>query len=122
MNISETEFRKAYKPGYALLSDARPAVAALVEALEKKAGEVPPAEVDGRDYEARHITHLTGQIHPGQLAQKIGRMLRRTAFCSPMRALTWDGSGITWSWKRNRTSARQVRSDRWPDTSTAPSD
>ncbi|MFI0915394.1 thiamine pyrophosphate-binding protein [Streptomyces abikoensis] len=75
VNISETEFRKTYKPDYALLSDARPAVAALVGALEKKVGEVPPAEVDGRDYEARHITHLTGQIHPGQLAQTIGRML-----------------------------------------------
>ncbi|MCF3105922.1 hypothetical protein IPZ58_30720 [Streptomyces roseoverticillatus] len=58
-----------------MASDARPAVAALVEALEREVGEVPPAEVAGRDYEARHITHLTGQTHPGQLAQKIGRML-----------------------------------------------
>ncbi|MFJ8196480.1 thiamine pyrophosphate-binding protein [Streptomyces sp. NPDC096152] len=76
VNISETEFHKAYPPDHALLSDARPAVEALVDALEKKvSGDVPAADVKGRDYEARHITHLTGKIHPGQLAQSIGRML-----------------------------------------------
>lgn len=75
VNISDTEFRKAYKPDHALLSDARPAVAALVDALEQRVGEVPAVEVDGKDYEARHITHLTGKIHPGELAQAIGRML-----------------------------------------------
>ncbi|MFI7706572.1 thiamine pyrophosphate-binding protein [Nonomuraea sp. NPDC049480] len=75
VNISDTEFRKAYKPDHALLSDARPAVAALVDALEQRVGEVPAVEIDGKDYEARHITHLTGKIHPGELAQAIGRML-----------------------------------------------
>ncbi|MEU4351113.1 thiamine pyrophosphate-binding protein [Streptomyces sp. NPDC023838] len=76
VNISETEFHKAYPPHHALLGDAGPAVEALVDALEKKVpGDVPAADVKGRDYEARHITHLTGRIHPGQLAQSIGRML-----------------------------------------------
>ncbi|MFC4121524.1 thiamine pyrophosphate-binding protein [Nonomuraea zeae] len=75
VNISETEFRKAYKPDHALLSDARPGVAAIADALEAKVGEVPAAEVESKDYEARHITHLTGKIHPGELAQAIGRML-----------------------------------------------
>jgi acetolactate synthase-1/2/3 large subunit len=75
VNISEIEFDKAYKPDYPLVSDARLAVAALVDALEKKVGKVPAVEVDGRDYEARHIIHLTGSIHPGELAQAIGRML-----------------------------------------------
>ncbi|TVZ92913.1 thiamine pyrophosphate-binding protein [Streptomyces sp. BK340] len=75
VNIAETEFRKAYRPDYALLSDARPAVAALVDALAKRVGEVPPVKVDSQDYEARHVTHLTGKIHPAQLAQAIGRML-----------------------------------------------
>lgn len=75
VNISETEFRKAYKPDYALLSDARPAVTALIDELEKKVGEVPAVEVAGRDYEARHIVQLTREIHPGKLAQTIGRLL-----------------------------------------------
>ncbi|MEV7520428.1 thiamine pyrophosphate-binding protein [Streptomyces sp. NPDC091371] len=75
VNISEGEFQKAYRPDHTLLSDARPAVAALVDALERMVGDVPAVEVDGRDYEARKIVHLTGKIHPGELAQSIGRLL-----------------------------------------------
>ncbi|MEV7689793.1 thiamine pyrophosphate-binding protein [Streptomyces bungoensis] len=75
VNIAETEFHKAYRPDYALLSDARAAVAALVRALEQRIGEVPAVKVDGRDYEARQLVHLNGKIHPAQLAQAIGRML-----------------------------------------------
>ncbi|MGH3775380.1 MAG: thiamine pyrophosphate-binding protein [Pseudonocardiaceae bacterium] len=75
INISEMEIDKAYKADHALVADARPAVAAITDALDKKVGPVAPRKVDGRDYEARRILHLTGGIHPGQLAQTIGRML-----------------------------------------------
>jgi acetolactate synthase I/II/III large subunit len=75
VNISESEIDKAYKCDYALVSDARPAVEAIHEALDGKVGPIPPVSVDGRDYERRHITHLPGTLHPGQLAQKIGQML-----------------------------------------------
>ncbi len=75
INISETEILKVYKPDYALVSDARAAVAALVDALEAKVGEVKIAHVKGQDYEARRILGVTDLIHPGRLAQSIGRML-----------------------------------------------
>ncbi len=75
INISETEIDKAYKADHALVSDARPAVAAITNALARRIGTVPRRKVDGRDYEARRILHLPGSIHPGQLAQVIGRML-----------------------------------------------
>lgn len=79
VNISPTEIGKAYPADYALVSDARPAVTAIADALEAKVGEVPPAHVHGQDYEARRIkldvTGLTGLIHPGRLAQSIGKML-----------------------------------------------
>jgi acetolactate synthase-1/2/3 large subunit len=75
VNISETEIDKSYKADHALVADARPAVAAITEALDRRVGEVQPRKVDGRDYEARRIIHLTGKIHPGQLAQTIGKML-----------------------------------------------
>ncbi|MFI1100787.1 thiamine pyrophosphate-binding protein [Streptomyces melanogenes] len=75
VNISEGEFHKAYRPDHTLLSDARPAVAALADELERLVGEVPAVEVEGQDYEARKIHHLPGKIHPGELAQSIGRML-----------------------------------------------
>lgn len=75
VNISETEIDKAYKCDYALVSDARPAVEAIHEALDGKVGTIPPVSVDGRDYERRPIVHLPGKLHPGELAQKIGQLL-----------------------------------------------
>ena len=79
INISEDEIDKAYKADHALVADAKPAVAAITDALDKLVGPVAPKTVDGRDYEARHIPNLAGiltkAIHPGQLAQTIGQML-----------------------------------------------
>jgi acetolactate synthase-1/2/3 large subunit len=75
INISDTEIDKAYKADHALVADAKPAVAAITDALDRKVGPVAPRTVHGRDYEARRIPHLTGAIHPGQLAQTIGKML-----------------------------------------------
>jgi acetolactate synthase-1/2/3 large subunit len=92
VNISEGEIDKAYKADHAIVSDARPAVAALVDALERKVdGEVPEPDVHGRDWEARRILHLTGSIHPGQLAQTIGRML-------PPRAILLADAGAHLAW------------------------
>jgi acetolactate synthase I/II/III large subunit len=79
INISEDEIDKAYKADHALVADAKPAVSAITDALDKLVGPVAPKKVDGRDYEARHIPNLAGAltkaIHPGQLAQTIGKML-----------------------------------------------
>jgi acetolactate synthase I/II/III large subunit len=76
VNIAESEFgRSGYKPAYTLLSDARAGMAALTDALDRKVGPVPPAEVLGQDWEARRILLPTELIHPGRLAQAIGRML-----------------------------------------------
>jgi acetolactate synthase-1/2/3 large subunit len=75
VNISEKEIDKAFKADYALVSDAKPAVAAIHAALDGKVGQIPESKVHGQDWEARKIPHLTGEIHPGQLARQIGRML-----------------------------------------------
>jgi acetolactate synthase-1/2/3 large subunit len=79
INISASEIDKTYKADHALIADAKPAVAAITEALDRKVGQIRPRRVDGRDYEARRIFNLAGAltdaIHPGQLAQAIGRML-----------------------------------------------
>jgi acetolactate synthase-1/2/3 large subunit len=78
INISATEIDKlkdVYPADYALVSDARAAVSALADSLESKVGEVKTAHVENRDYEDRPIIDLTGLIHPGRLAQSIGRML-----------------------------------------------
>jgi acetolactate synthase I/II/III large subunit len=75
VNISESEIDKAYKADHALVSDAKPAVAAIHAALDGKVGGVPESKVHGQDWEARKIPHLPGEIHPGRLARQIGRML-----------------------------------------------
>ena len=75
INICQTEITKVYPPEYALVSDARAAVSALADALEKRVGEVKTARVEEQDYEAWPILDVAELIHPGRLAQSIGRML-----------------------------------------------
>ena len=75
INISATEIDKAYKADHALVSDARSAMAALYDALDRRVGEVEEVTVDGQDWEKRRIPHLTDSLHPGQLAQVIGEKL-----------------------------------------------
>jgi acetolactate synthase-1/2/3 large subunit len=91
INISDKEIDKVYKSDYALVSDARPAIAAIHAALEAKVREVTPSRVRGRDWEARRIPHVTGKIHPGQLAQSIGRHL-------PPRAILLADAGAHLAW------------------------
>jgi acetolactate synthase-1/2/3 large subunit len=75
INIDGSEFDRTYKADHALVADARPAVAAITDALDRVVGPVAPREVDARDYEARKIPRLLREIHPGKLAQTIGRLL-----------------------------------------------
>ena len=75
VNISATEIDKAYKADHALVSDARSAMTALYDALDRRVGEVEEITVDGQDWEKRRIPHLTDSLHPGQLAQVIGEKL-----------------------------------------------
>jgi acetolactate synthase I/II/III large subunit len=91
INISDTEIDKAYKADYALVSDARPAVAAIHAELTTAVGDIPRANARGRDWEARFIPQLTDKIHPGRLAQSIGRHL-------PPRAILLADAGAHLAW------------------------
>jgi acetolactate synthase I/II/III large subunit len=75
INISAGEIGKHYSVQHAMVSDAQPGLAAVTDALDARVGTPVPARVDGQDYEARRIPYVTGDIHPGQLAQTMGRML-----------------------------------------------
>ncbi len=79
VNISATEIDKAYKAHHAVVSDARAAMRALYSALDAKVGAVEKVVVDGQDWERREIPRLSDSLHPGQLAQVIGRKLPRDA-------------------------------------------
>ncbi|WP_433463420.1 thiamine pyrophosphate-binding protein [Spirillospora sp. CA-128828] len=91
VNIAASEIGKFYVPAHRLVSDARPAVEAIGDALAERAGPAEPARVEGQDYEARRIVKLPGEIHPGRLAQQIGRML-------PERAILLADAGAHLAW------------------------
>jgi acetolactate synthase-1/2/3 large subunit len=91
INISEREIDKAYKADHALIADATLSVRALTEALAGKTGPRPRAKVDGRDYERRAILPLPGAIHPGRMAQIVGRLL-------PPRAIVLADAGAHLAW------------------------
>lgn len=91
INIAKSEIGKTYVPEHQLVSDARLAIEAITEALEKRVGPVEPAHIVGQDYEMRPIVHLPGEIHPGQLAQAIGRML-------PERGVVLADAGAHLAW------------------------
>jgi thiamine pyrophosphate-dependent acetolactate synthase large subunit-like protein len=75
VNISASEIGKHYPAKHALVCDARVALGAITDVLDTRVGEAAPVKIDSQDYEARHIPHVTGDIHPGQLAQTMGRLL-----------------------------------------------
>ena len=91
INVSETEIDKAYKADHALIADARLAVVALHRALSLKVGARTPPEVDGKDYEYRRILPLPGAIHPGKMAQIVGRKMPDDAI-----VLTDAGAHLAW--------------------------
>jgi acetolactate synthase-1/2/3 large subunit len=75
VNIAPGEIGKFYPVQHALVSDARLAVEAVMKALEAKVGAVAAVRVDSQDYEFRKLLPRPGAIHPGKLAQAIGRHL-----------------------------------------------
>ncbi|MEY2927545.1 MAG: hypothetical protein RL367_2022 [Pseudomonadota bacterium] len=91
INISELEIDKAYKADCAIVADARLAVEALHRALALRLGACAAPVVDGRDYEYRSIIPLPGGIHPGKMAQIIGRKM-------PERAIVLGDAGAHLAW------------------------
>lgn len=91
INISDKEIDKVYKADQAIVADARLAVEALHRALSTRVGARSAPEVDGRDYEYRTILPVPGDIHPGKMAQIIGRKL-------PDRAVVLGDAGAHLAW------------------------
>lgn len=75
VNIDPTEIGKVYDPAFALAADARLGVSALLDELTSSAVAAQSAYVTHRNYASEPIVHLTGGVHPGQLAQSLSRML-----------------------------------------------
>ena len=75
INIGASEIGKLYPVQHGLVADARLAIEAIMEAMKAGVGAVEPVRVDSQDYENRKLLPRLGSIHPGKLAQTIGRHL-----------------------------------------------
>lgn len=91
INVLPSEIGKHYPVTYGLVSDARLALEALIEAMRPRVGPARPPKVENLDYEARRHLPRPGAIHPGTLAQAIGRRL-------PPRAILLADAGTHLAW------------------------
>ncbi|MGV0853044.1 thiamine pyrophosphate-binding protein [Mycolicibacterium phlei] len=75
INIGASEIGKFYRPDHGLVADANLAMTAIASSLDAKVGAVQHVRVDNQDYEHRRLLPRPHAIHPGRLAQVIGRNL-----------------------------------------------
>jgi acetolactate synthase-1/2/3 large subunit len=75
VNIDPEEINKVYKADYGIVSDARLAIAGLTEEMSHAVAQIPARKYDTKDYDTEKIFRLRRQLHPGQLAQAISRLL-----------------------------------------------
>jgi acetolactate synthase-1/2/3 large subunit len=92
INISEDEIDKAYKADYAIVGDAKLAMAALLTAMADAKPPATPPRIEGCAGEmTHHPVDLGGKIHPGQMAQAISRMIPKDAI-----VLADAGAHLAW--------------------------
>ena len=75
VNIDPTEIGKVYEADYPLVSDAKPAIAALVDQLDAAGLTVEAAQVVRDGHATAPIHHIVPLIHPGQMVQSLSRLL-----------------------------------------------
>jgi acetolactate synthase-1/2/3 large subunit len=91
INIDAGEIDKVYKADAAIIGDARLSLAALYEVMSVRLEHGPPHLIERHDYGDEKIIHVTGKIHPGQMAQSISRQLPDNAI-----VLADAGAHLAW--------------------------
>jgi acetolactate synthase-1/2/3 large subunit len=80
INISKDEIDKVYKADYAIIADAKLALAALYLELTRVGAPKCEWQPPRHDYASEHIVHLAEKIHPGQLVQALSARLPKESF------------------------------------------
>ena len=75
INIDRNEIDKVYKADHPMVSDIKPAVIGITEALSKKMDGVEPKKVAKEKYYDEQINYTGDKIHPGQLVQVMSKSL-----------------------------------------------
>ena len=114
INISEMEIDKVYKADYAMVSDAKRALVALIDALEKKSGRGRRRRSTIATTRRACCCRGPAAFTPARWCRRSDGCCRRAASCSATPAPTLPGWPTTSSSPRARTSASPARLDRWP--------
>jgi len=92
VNISAQEINKVYRADYGVVSDAKPAIAALDAELARLAPPVAPAAVIKDPHINAPLINLEpNRVHPGQLTQALSKMLPDNAI-----VLADAGAHLAW--------------------------
>jgi acetolactate synthase I/II/III large subunit len=76
VNIDQEEINKVYHADHPVFSDAKPAIARLVEELSRSVNSVAPVHVEkDRHLSAPILDLLPNHIHPGQMARSLSKLL-----------------------------------------------
>jgi len=76
INIDPHEINKVYRTDCIVVSDAKPAIAGLIDQLSRTIGTAAPARIDEDRHRSAPLLHLEPRrIHPGQMAQSLSRLL-----------------------------------------------
>lgn len=107
INIDPGEIDKVYKSDYAIMSDVRLAIAGLAEEMSQSVGPVPARQYETQDYDTEKIFRLRRQLHPGELAQSISKLL-------PERAIVLGDAGAHAVWLGYYLELREGQNFRKP--------
>jgi acetolactate synthase-1/2/3 large subunit len=92
INISPMEINKVYPAACGIVSDAKPAVAALTTELAKSIGPQPPLKLEKDRHLSAEIFNLEpNHVHPGQMARALSAML-------PPNAIVLADAGAHLAW------------------------
>jgi acetolactate synthase-1/2/3 large subunit len=98
INIDKDEINKVYEAEYSMISDAKPAVAGILEILKAKVPPAEPKTIEGGKWYSTPIERSSDKMHPGEMVKVM----------SKHRQLWPDGE------PRQRGHRREVRQPRPP--------
>jgi acetolactate synthase-1/2/3 large subunit len=75
INIDKKEIDKVYTADYSMVSDVKPAIAAITEALSQKITSVDKANLIIQKHYHENIQYTGNKIHPGKFVQELSKLL-----------------------------------------------
>jgi acetolactate synthase-1/2/3 large subunit len=75
INIDRVEINKVYEADYTIISDAKPAVAGLLQHLSETLGPVAPKVINSEKWYNTPSNYSGSKMHPGEMVKRMSRLL-----------------------------------------------